>query len=80
MWFKNKKTGEPEMRDSVEEEVYIIVADYKHMIQRIHYIEPTQAGDEYGYRTAYYTLDKDGRHENLDTTPNTSRRANTGNF
>jgi len=61
MWFINKKTGEREMWGPVDDEVYIIVGDYKHMIQRIHYTHPTQAGDEYGYRTAYYTLDKDGR-------------------
>jgi hypothetical protein len=44
MWFKNKKTGEQEMWGTVDDEVYIIVADYKHLIQRTRYAYPTQPG------------------------------------
>jgi hypothetical protein len=62
MWFKDKKTGEREIWGTLEDEVFIIVADYKHMIRRIYFNRPAQAGYEYGYGTAYYTLDKDGRN------------------
>jgi hypothetical protein len=62
MYFKDKGSGKRERWGTVEEEVYIMVADYKHMIQRIRYCEPDPTGDLYGYRACYYTLDKDGRH------------------
>jgi hypothetical protein len=46
----------------IEDEVYIMVGDYKHMIQRIHYCAPDPMGDDYGYRSGYYTLDGDARN------------------
>jgi hypothetical protein len=61
MWFKDKRTDKRDKWGTVEEEVYIMVGDYKHMIQRIRYCEPDLAGDEYGYRSCYYTLDRQGR-------------------
>jgi hypothetical protein len=44
----------------VVDEVYIMVSDYKHMIQKIEFSDG-ESWDEskYAYRTGYYTYDKD---------------------
>ena len=63
VWFKDKQTGIPERFGVVEDEVYILVHDYKHMIQKIRH--PQSAywdGSKFGYRTGYYTYDKNMKH------------------
>lgn len=37
MWFKDKTTGKRSCLGTIEDEVYIFVGDYKHLIQRIHF-------------------------------------------
>ena len=37
-----------------------MVADYKHIIQRIRYPERKDDGSRYGYRACYLTLDSTG--------------------
>ena len=57
--FKLKQTGDRTLWGTVEDEVYIMVDDYKHMIQRFKFAKEISNDDsEYGYRTCYYTLDK----------------------
>ena len=59
VWFKDKQTGQRIRWGIVEDEVYIMVSDYKHMIQKIRH--PKSAywdGSKFGYRTGYYTYDK----------------------
>ncbi len=46
----------------VLDEVYIMVGDYKHLIQQIHADAPYWDGSKMGYRTCYYTFDADGKH------------------
>ena len=46
----------------VIDEVYIIVDDYKHMIQRIQSQEPYWDGSTVAYRTCYYTFDAKGEN------------------
>ena len=60
VWFKDKETGKHELWGIVEDEVYIMVEDYRHMIQRIKAPKGEEYWDgcEYGYRTGYYTYDK----------------------
>jgi len=42
----------------VVDEVYIIVADYKHMIQKIRFPDNARwGGNEFAYRAGYYTYD-----------------------
>ncbi len=60
--FKNKGGGGSRVMGTVEDEVYIIVGDYKHMIQRVRFAPAiTWDGSEYAYRTGYYTFDARGR-------------------
>jgi hypothetical protein len=40
----------------VVDEVYIMVSDYKHMIQKIEFKEGVSS-DKFAYRTGYYTYD-----------------------
>jgi hypothetical protein len=57
--FRDKKTGIAEPWGVVKDEVYILVGDYKHMIQRIRFHEGKGwGGNRYAYRTGYYTFDK----------------------
>lgn len=59
--FKSKETGESRLWGKVEDEVYILVHDYKHMIQRISPHPEGSTwwdGSKYGYRTGYYTFAK----------------------
>jgi hypothetical protein len=56
--FKNKKEAGHRIVGVVEDEVYIIVSDYKHMIQRIKFADGQGwSGNQYAYRVAYYTWD-----------------------
>ena len=57
--FKDKITGEVYHLGTVEDEIYILVGDYKHMIQRIRFHEGISwDSSKFGYRTGYYTFDK----------------------
>ena len=47
---------------TVLDEVYVIVGDYKHMIQRIETEKPYWDGSRIAYRTCYYTYDAVGKH------------------
>ena len=47
---------------TVLDEVYVIVGEYKHLIQRIQFEEPYWDGSRIGYRTCYYTLDAKGKN------------------
>ncbi len=64
VWFKDKyDNNKHRLWGTVKDEVYIIVADYKHMIQRIELAEGiTRDGSKYAYRTGYYTFDADHNH------------------
>ena len=59
--FKDKRTGEAVPWGTVTDEVSIIVGDYKHLIQRIERKEGYWDGSRVGYRTGYYTYDKEGK-------------------
>ena len=58
VWFKEKGGEKSISMGVVEDEVYIMVGDYKHLIQRIR-MAPGLSwdGSEYAYRTGYYTYD-----------------------
>src|SRR5256885_1304794 len=60
--FKNKGGGGSRIMGTVEEEVYVMVGDYKHLLQRIRFA-PEISWDEsdYAYRTGYYTFDARGK-------------------
>lgn len=60
--FKNKDGSGHEDMGVVLDEAYIIVFDYKHMIQRIRRDEPYWDGSRIGYRTCYYTFDAKKKH------------------
>ena len=55
--FKIKGGGGWEVVGIVEDEVYEMVSDYKHMIQRVRLSNAVDWGSEYAYRTGYYTYD-----------------------
>jgi hypothetical protein len=60
--FRRKDRGGHWTVGVVEDEVYEIVSDYKHMIQRIRFRTGVSwDGSEYGYRTGYYTYDAKGK-------------------
>lgn len=62
VYFKDKATGEPIRWGIVEDEVFIIVGEYKQMIQRIKFADKVcWDGSKFGYRTCYYTFDKTGK-------------------
>lgn len=47
----------------VVDEVYVIVGEYKHLIQRIEFADGAAwGGNKYAYRTGYYTYDANKRH------------------
>ena len=58
--FRRKSVpGQADRIGIIEDEVYFMVNDYKHMIQRIKFAENVSwDGSQYGYRTGYYTYDK----------------------
>ncbi len=59
--FKDKKTRKTTLMGVVRDEVYILVGDYKHLIQRIEKDAGYWDGSKFGYRTGYYTYDKGGK-------------------
>jgi hypothetical protein len=61
IWFKEKGETERSEMGVVTDEVYIIVGDYKHMIQRVRRDVPYWDGCNYAYRTGYYTFDASGQ-------------------
>lgn len=61
--FKHKGKPGTYQLGVVEDEVYVLVSDYKHMIQRIRFADGVSwDGSDYGYRTGYYTYQADMRH------------------
>src|SRR5207253_7685525 len=60
--FKNKGGGGSRVMGTVEDEVYLMVGDYKHMIQKIRFAAGISWDhSDYGYRTGYYTFDARGK-------------------
>jgi hypothetical protein len=56
--FKNKDRPGSYALGVVEDEVYVMVSDYKHLIQRIRFAGGVSwDGSEFGYRTGYFTYD-----------------------
>jgi hypothetical protein len=55
VWFKNKGGAGKWPVGPVVDEVYIIVGDYKHLIQKIRFATSGWDGSEFAYRTGYYT-------------------------
>ncbi len=56
VWFKNKGTPGRNEMGKVVDEVYIIVGEYKHLIQKIEFSNGVSwDGSQYAYRTGYYT-------------------------
>ena len=55
--FKEKGGTNRNKMGVVLDEVYIIVSDYKHLIQQIKPETPYWDGSRLGYRTCYYTFD-----------------------
>jgi|ERR1700735_2495672 hypothetical protein len=54
--FKNKGIPGGRTIGTVEDEVALIVSDYKHLIQKIRFADGISwDGSPYGYRTGYYT-------------------------
>jgi hypothetical protein len=55
--FKTKGSEEFSVIGIVEDEVYVIVNDYKHMIQKVRFSEGKGwGGNQFAYRTGYYTF------------------------
>ncbi len=60
--FKNKGGGGHRVMGTVVDEVYKMVGDYKHMIQRVRFAPGISwDGSEHAYRTGYYTYDARGK-------------------
>jgi hypothetical protein len=58
VWFKNKGRPGHQKMGTVVDEVYIIVNDYKHMIQKIQFNDGVfWHGSKFAYRASYYTYD-----------------------
>src|SRR5882724_7095345 len=56
VWFKNKGQPGRKSMGKVVEEVYIIVGEYKHLIQKIEFGDGVSwDGSRHAYRTGYYT-------------------------
>ena len=56
--FKNKGGGGYRTTGTVEDEVYVMVNDYKHVIQKIRFADGVaRDGSMHAYRTGYYTYD-----------------------
>jgi len=60
--FKVRGGSERTKTGTVVDEVYIIVGDYKHLIQKIKSDKPFWDGSRIAYRTCYYTFDAAGKH------------------
>src|SRR5919108_47304 len=60
--FKDKGSSSRTQIGEVVDEVYIMVGDYKHMIQRIKFLPGVSWDDsDCGYRPGYYTFDGQGK-------------------
>ena len=58
VWFKNKGRPGYQAMGKVVDEVYIMVGDYKHLIQKIEFAEGVSWDrSRFAYRTGYYTYD-----------------------
>ncbi len=57
--FKDKGNGAYSQVGTINDEVSVICFDYKYFVQKIKYTPPwaKSAGEEYGYRMGYYTID-----------------------
>jgi len=56
VWFKNKGVAGKWLVGRVEDEVYVMVGDYKHLIQKIRFADGRSwDGSTFAYRTGYYT-------------------------
>jgi len=55
VWFKNKGGPGKWLVGRVIDEVYVMVGDYKHLIQKIRFATTGWDGSEFAYRTGYYT-------------------------
>ena len=56
--FKNKGAADKKLMGVVEDEVYTMVSDYKHMIQRIRLADGVSWDEsQCAYRTGYYTYE-----------------------
>jgi hypothetical protein len=60
--FKDKGGSAQIKMGVVIDEVYIIVGDYKHLIQQIRRDQPYWDGSQIGYRTCYYTFEAKGKN------------------
>jgi hypothetical protein len=61
--FKQKGKPGSYQLGIVEDEVYVLVSDYKHMIQRIRFANGVSWDEsEHGYRTGYYTYQAHMQH------------------
>ena len=60
--FRNKDRPGRRARGVVEDEIFEMVNDYKHMMQRVRF-HPGESwdGSTHAYRVCYYTLAADGR-------------------
>jgi hypothetical protein len=58
----DRQTGRETLCGVVKDEVAIVVEDAKHVIQRIRLVDDARRnGDEYGYRTGTFFVDRQGR-------------------
>jgi len=56
--FRDKRGSGSTVMGVVEDEVYVMVGDYKHMLQRIQFNpDVSWDGSRFAYRTGYYTYD-----------------------
>src|SRR5579863_1940743 len=60
--FKEKGGTNRNKMGTVLDEVYVIVSDYKQLIQQIRPKTPYWDGSKLGYRTCYYTFDAEGKN------------------
>jgi hypothetical protein len=61
--FRHKDWSGHRLMGTVEDEVYVMVSDYKHMIQRIRFAaDVSWDGSTHAYRTGYYTYDAGMKH------------------
>jgi hypothetical protein len=62
--YHKRKGGDGyEKVGTVVDEVYIIVADYKHMIQKIQFPDDAKwGGNDFAYRAGYYTYEANGKN------------------
>ena len=58
--FKHKGRRGGHTMGRVEDEVYVMVNDYKHLLQRIRFLDGVSwDGSTHAYRSGYYTYDSD---------------------